>query len=83
MFATQSQFNQVDQIKRRAVRGQVESPRSLLRKSAERLYIPRQDKFEGYSQFPRPRIPPEVSRANSFANHKTGKILQDDSSRPI
>jgi len=27
----------------------VASPRSLLRKSTERLYLPRNDKFEGYS----------------------------------
>ena len=37
----------------------VHSPRSLIRKKTENMYIPRQDKFEGYTQFPRPRLPPE------------------------
>ena len=46
----------------------VASPRSLLRKSTERMYLPRNDKFEGYSQFPRPRVPPENKKFDSFIN---------------
>ena len=38
----------------------VPSPISLSRKKAEEMYLPRNDKFEGYMQFPRPRIPPEA-----------------------
>ena len=35
------------------------SPKSLLGLSTEKMYLPRNDKFEGYSQFPRPKLPPE------------------------
>lgn len=40
----------------------VDSPRSLLGLSTEHMYLPRNDKFEGYSQFPRPKLPPEAQQ---------------------
>ena len=39
------------------------SPRSLLGRSTEKMYLPRNDKFEGYTQFPRPKIPPEYQKS--------------------
>jgi len=39
------------------------SPRSLLGLSTEQMYLPRNDKFEGYTQFPRPRLPPEAKKS--------------------
>ena len=47
----------------------VKSPRSLLRQHTENMYLPRHDKFEGYSQFPRPRLPPETKKLE----HKKAK----------
>jgi len=44
----------------------VDSPRSLSGKATNTMYLPRQDKFEGYSQFPRPRLPPPATKFGSF-----------------
>ena len=53
------------------------SPNSLSRKSFEKMYIPRIDKLEGYSQFPRPRCPPQI---NTFEKNKhvKGQIYTED-----
>ena len=50
----------------------VSSPRALLGKSTEKMYLPRQDKFEGYSQFPRPQLPPEAKNFGSFLSRMPG-----------
>ena len=42
------------------------SPSSLIGSSTNKMYIPRQDKFEGYSQLPRPRLPPDAPKFGSF-----------------
>ena len=46
------------------------SPNSLSRRSLEKMYIPRIDKLEGYSQCPRPRIPHDI---NTFDNKRRVK----------
>ena len=48
----------------------VQSPRALQGKATEHMYLPRNDKFEGYSQFPRPRIPPENQKIDSFIGRR-------------
>ena len=53
------------------------SPNSLSRKSAEKMYIPRPDKLEGYSQFPRPRIPPDINTFES-KKHVKGSIYTEE-----
>ena len=59
----------------------VESPRSLLRKTTMNMYLPRNDKFEGYSQFPRPKLPPESKKFDSFISKRPkmpGEIYRGD-----
>ena len=55
----------------------VNSPRSLLRKSTDSMYLPRNNKFEGYSQFPRPRLPPEAKKFDSFITRTKPKKMGD------
>ena len=50
------------------------------------MYLPRHDKFEGYSQFPRPRLPPETKKIDSFAGKAKGEIFKgpmDANPRPL
>lgn len=52
-----------------------DSPKSLMKRATARMYLPRNDKFEGYCQFPRPRLPPETQREDTFrTKHKRGQI---------
>ena len=54
----------------------VESPSSLDRKDTNQMYQPRQDKFEGYAQLPRPKLAPDRNSSISSAGsgHARGEI---------
>ena len=53
----------------------VESPSSLRQMKIMSMYVPRQDKFEGYAQFPRPRLPNETSSPTQSRRPVIGEIF--------
>ena len=53
----------------------VEQPKSLVSNDTEHMYLPRNDKFEGYSQFPRPRIPTDAEKIGKGQQESTLKKL--------